>query len=288
MKKAVLAITVIVVIALSLFILVACDDGGDKDVEDVDEKVLFTSQDVIMITEKTTYPSDVRSIRAVWKNGTEKSLTFGDSFYLEKKVKGGWKWEKVELPGTVTFGDIGYTLLPNAQGEHTYPISTIYGDLEVGNYRIVTRYFDKAPATAGDAQWVFAEFALVNEAADTEGIRTDNDLFSEYGIEITDWYIWNDYMPSAYMDDDMPPEGWIRPTLCVIHINSKKPLPSIAVFATIISAAYRLENIPFHLNSGWRPMIDFNILGDYTMEITVQVGNRRQTVAVQGTVQTTW
>lgn len=318
MKKAILAIAVIIYIALSLFILIACNDSGDKDGDENilpilnnddsdksvdenvlpmlsndggnnsgDEKVLSTFQGVVMITEKSTYPSDVQSIHVVWKNNTEKSATFGNSFYLEKKVDGGWKWEKVELTEEIYFTSIGYMLFPNAQSEHTYHINSIYGNLKVGNYRIATHYYDTAPATANDAKWVFAEFALVNKAAETVGIQTDNSLFSEYGIEIVDWYIWNDFMPMVYLEDEMPPEGWIKPTYCVILINSEKPLPAIEVSATIILATYRLENIPFHENSGWRPMIDFNIGGDYTMEITIQLGERQQTVVVQGTVQAT-
>lgn len=264
-------------------VLTTDNTNSDEKVEN--ESILFKSQSVIMITEKTTYPSDVKSINVVWKNYTEKSATFGNSFHLEKKVKGGWKWEKVQLTKTIYFTSIGYMLFPNSEGEHTYHISSIYDNLDVGNYRIATNYYDTAPATKDDAKLVFAEFALVNKAAENIGI-IDNGLFSEYEIEISDWYIWNNFMPTIYLGDEKPPKGWRKSTNCVITINSKKPLPSIAVSATIILSKYRIENIPFQQNSNrWSPMIDLNIFGDYSMEITVKIGERQQTVTVQGMVE---
>lgn len=65
-----------------------------------------------MYTEKSQYPSNVSKINVVWKNDTDKELTFGDSYFIHKLV--GQEWKAIEND-KVVFNSIGYIVSPHSK-----------------------------------------------------------------------------------------------------------------------------------------------------------------------------
>lgn len=90
-----------------------------------------------MQTQQAAYPSDATEIPVLWINGSSVTLTFGESWSLEKQ--NGEKWEPVNESGQdVAFRLIGYPVKPGEIRQHTYHPSTYASRLEVGRYRIFT------------------------------------------------------------------------------------------------------------------------------------------------------
>ena len=102
-------------------------------------------------------------IDVVWENNTDKTLTFGRFFRLEKNVNN--QWEKIYSTRTypVVFTLLPFFVAPHSQMEHTYDIS-IYTDdiLEVGRYRIITNVeYERGSGDFG-SYIVYAEFTVTN------------------------------------------------------------------------------------------------------------------------------
>jgi|GEM_PF-1810096 len=122
-----------------------------------------TLEGVEMVTERDFYETDVSEIVVAWKNGTDRTLMFGESFHIEKKINGQWY---VLSFGEVWFTSIGFELPPNSQTSHTYNIHHFTDSLAIGKYRIAASFFATAdiPVTADNMYWVFAEFEVVSNA----------------------------------------------------------------------------------------------------------------------------
>lgn len=115
---------------------------------------------VAMTTEKLTYPRGTTEIKAKWENSTARTLIFGDFFYLAKKVNDNWI--RQSIPNNTAFRAIGHIVSPFSKIDHTYRLG-IYENLETGEYRIATYFFDEAdvPITSDEAHyWLYADFKL--------------------------------------------------------------------------------------------------------------------------------
>jgi len=177
-SKATIFVKLLLMVALCIFLffLSSC-------LEKVDFDELRSLDGVVMTAEKSTYASDVEKIKVTWTNSTSRSLTFGDSYYLVKKMNN--KWKKVSVPNNTAFNDIGYIILPYSEAQHTYQLHYIYTDLDAGTYRIVTHFFDDAdiPVTSDDEYYLFAEFTLTDDADDLETVYVEFDeLRSQDGV----------------------------------------------------------------------------------------------------------
>lgn len=127
-----------------------------------------------------------------------------------------------------------------------------------------------------------------------------DDLTAEYGFVFEFTSIWNDYMPGG---------GWavtadgLRASIVVVHISSLNPLPSMKVFANIITDTGRFDNVPFYDIYGgdclnilypgkywrdYRPAVNLCVNGGYQMEITVEIDGKAQMKTVRGTVGSTY
>lgn len=92
---------------------------------------------VSMRTQELTYPTGVEEIRVLWKNDSPVTLTFGESWTLEKQE--GDQWVEVSDRETeIAFFSIGYEVRSRGVREHTYGVRTYADSLEEGRYRIVT------------------------------------------------------------------------------------------------------------------------------------------------------
>lgn len=146
MKKGFLTI----VIALLLSITFGLAAG--YIVNDRDRRFLG---DVEMTAEASSYPTNVEYISVSWINNSDRSLTFGDSFNVEKKCGAVWRKLKLKQSG---FYAIGYILLPDSVQNHKYQVKSAYGKLGAGEYRIATHYF-----ASGNTYWLYAKFVVSNK-----------------------------------------------------------------------------------------------------------------------------
>lgn len=122
---------------VTLFVMSSCSESRSQ--EEPSSKSAGESEKigVIMQMEQSTYFTDVKEIPVSWINGSNVTLTFGESWSLEKQ--NGEKWEPVNESGQdVAFRLIGYPVKPGEIRQHTYHPSTYASRLEVGRYRIVT------------------------------------------------------------------------------------------------------------------------------------------------------
>ncbi|MDR1298851.1 MAG: hypothetical protein LBJ84_01190, partial [Oscillospiraceae bacterium] len=161
--------TVIFAIALSaLFIsLVGCG-GANSETDPIGG--------VSLQTELDAYASDTQRILVYWSNNSDQSLTFGESWHLEKYNDSGG-WESVASDKDAAFHDIGYLLEPGAVRKHVYWVKYIYDPLDEGLYRIATYYFDDSvfPVTPSDHRALYAEFTVSNDAAGLKKSELDYD-----------------------------------------------------------------------------------------------------------------
>ena len=127
------------------------------------------------------------------------------------------------------------------------------------------------------------------------------DFFEEYGLTLEFAGIWNDYMPGWGWD--LTSEGK-RASICTIHISSATRLPPMQVTANIITQNIRINNVPFrrlytddqfgilYPDKHWRdyrPAIGIRLedYDRYTMEITVIINGKKQTVTIGDMVEVT-
>lgn len=93
-------------------------------------------KDVTIKTKKSSYPGGVEKIKVIFNNKSDIEYNFGEGFILEKKVND--KWTNVPFKNGYFFNSIAYILKPNSTRDIEYPINQLTGDLEKGNYRILT------------------------------------------------------------------------------------------------------------------------------------------------------
>jgi hypothetical protein len=130
------------------------------------------------------------------------------------------------------------------------------------------------------------EQAKTKIAAIESGAININDLFEKYGLDIKS-HIWNDYMPTIGEKPFV-----FQNSQFTIKINSSIKLPSIEVFAKIITS----EKTIFVL---LREFAEDNIYGkdfrkankillrngeEYTIEITVKILGERQTIVFENQI----
>lgn len=122
---------------VTLFAMSGCSESRFQ--EEASSKSAGESEKagVTMQTEQASYSPDAKEIPVSWINSSNVTLTFGESWSLEKQ--NGEEWEQVNESGKdVAFRLIGYPVKPGETRQHTYHPSTYASRLEVGRYRIVT------------------------------------------------------------------------------------------------------------------------------------------------------
>ena len=78
----------------------------------------------------------------VLENKTDKEITYGDPYTLEKNMGGKWFEVSVleSLIGYYGFNDIGYGVNPSSTNEWEVDWEWLYGKLDKGQYRLVKKY----------------------------------------------------------------------------------------------------------------------------------------------------
>ena len=126
----------LIIVALILSVMVLAI--GCKNKSGSNEGTLDLSE-VSMLTEKSQYPPNVSEINVVWKNDTDKDLTFGNPFTIQKLA--GNEWKAIGNQEAV-FTSIGYRVASHSEMKHSYNVRLYSDKLEKGTYRIVTDFLN--------------------------------------------------------------------------------------------------------------------------------------------------
>ena len=111
---------------------------------------------VSMYTVEPQYPSSVNEINVVWENNSDKELTFGDVFTIQKYD--GKEWNPIGKEAV--FNSIGYVVSPHTEVKHSYNIRVYSDKLEKGKYRIVTNYLNVHSPGNYDTYNISANFTV--------------------------------------------------------------------------------------------------------------------------------
>ncbi len=118
----------------------------------------LAAKGVTVIPQESSYSPDTKLIVFAWKNDTDKQLTCGQSFYIQKKVDG--KWQDVYREKAVGFSHEKISLDPHTQITHTYDISIYTNNIPAGNYRVVSPVLIPVKQNTSEAHVLCGEFTI--------------------------------------------------------------------------------------------------------------------------------
>ena len=96
----------------------------------------------------------------VLENKTDKHISYGDPYTLEKNMDGKWFEVADILDGNYGFNDIGYELTPSRTDEWEVDWQWLYGKLDKGKYRLVKYVLDFRQAGDYDRYYLTVEFEI--------------------------------------------------------------------------------------------------------------------------------
>ncbi|MCL2487732.1 MAG: hypothetical protein FWE80_03525 [Oscillospiraceae bacterium] len=138
---------------------------------------------VQIMPQKETYPKNVKTITAVWRNNNAFDIIIGAGFRLEK-LSGG-SWEAIPLENGPDSPVLDYGLASGAEQEITYDILPYTDYLEPGQYRILGFYSYESDnpeneyTAFGEA---YGEFAVTGAANPLIFTALVNDVFEDERI----------------------------------------------------------------------------------------------------------
>lgn len=118
----------------------------------------FAANGVTVIPQKSSYSPDTKQIVFTWKNDTNKQLTCGQGFYIQKKVNG--KWQDVYRKKAVGFSREKIILDPHTQITYTYDISKYTNNIPAGIYRVVSPVLVHVEYNISEAHVLCGEFTI--------------------------------------------------------------------------------------------------------------------------------
>ena len=96
----------------------------------------------------------------VLENKTDKQITYGDPYSLEKNMDGKWFEVADILDGNYGFNDIGYGVEPLSTSEWEVDWEWLYGKLDKGKYRLVKYVLDFRQAGDFERYYLAVEFEI--------------------------------------------------------------------------------------------------------------------------------
>ncbi|WPK11202.1 immunoglobulin-like domain-containing protein [Lysinibacillus louembei] len=99
-------------------------------------------------------------LTVILENNSDKEITYGADFLLEKKIKGKWYQVPFAIGGNHAFTDIGYSLASFNVREVEIDWGWLYGSLDHGEYRIAKEIVDFRNAGGYDKYHLVAEFTV--------------------------------------------------------------------------------------------------------------------------------
>ena len=139
-----------------MFIFVGC--SNEKEGVPTSHEVVNNLEDVKMRLKEGTMSSTGMTV--VLENKTDKQITYGDPYTLEKNMYGKWLEVVDILDGNYGFNDIGYGIEPFSTSEWEVDWEWLYGKLDKGKYRLVKYVLDFRQARDFDRYYLAVEFEI--------------------------------------------------------------------------------------------------------------------------------
>ena len=117
--------------------------------------------DVVMTIKEGTLTNTGLTI--ILKNNTDDEYVYGPDYYVEKYDDGKWKEPSTITGDPLAWNDIAYTLKPNDSVELNIDFKLSYGELPVGEYRLIKRFSKEKdrPITEEKIKKISVEFGYI-------------------------------------------------------------------------------------------------------------------------------
>jgi hypothetical protein len=125
-----------------------------------DFKTVNNFNGVVMTLKKETISGN--GLTVIFQNKSDKLCTYGEHFWLEKKINGKWYQVPVKIKDNYAFTDIGYSVAPGHESEWKVDWSWLYGSLDTGEYRIIKNVLDFRKTADYSTYFLTAEFTITN------------------------------------------------------------------------------------------------------------------------------
>lgn len=196
--------------AAILLVVAFMFNSCNKDEEDIEYTGIIPDGlpvlgGVTLKSELEYYAEGTARILAFWENNTEYSITYGESWQLEKYDAKKDKWTIVCKGNGGGFTDIGIMLLPEWRRKHIYAVTRFDENIAEGQYRIKTYLInDDIEGDIEERQFgITAEFAVTREKSFLQKSELDfNDLENSREISIVHEHY--DFSKTFANDMDFP------------------------------------------------------------------------------------
>lgn len=112
----------------------------EVDLEPTKIEIVNDLDDVTMVLRKETVSPE--GLTLVFENKSNNHVIYGEYFLLEQKINEKWYEVPISIEGDYGFNDIGYELNIGELREYEMDWEWLYGNLEIGNYRIIKDVLD--------------------------------------------------------------------------------------------------------------------------------------------------
>lgn len=139
---------------------VLSNSPNTTDWKPTDYKTVNNFDGVTMIVKKETLSSN--GLTVIFQNKSDKLCTYGEKFWLEKKINGKWYQVPVSIKDNYGFHDIGYEVASGHESELEVDWNWLYGILDIGEYRIIKDALDFRKTGDYSTYFLTAEFRITN------------------------------------------------------------------------------------------------------------------------------
>jgi hypothetical protein len=115
----------------------------------------------VTLTLKKETLSD-KGLTVIFQNKSDKLCTYGEHFWLEKKINDKWYQVPVSIKDNYAFTDIGYSVASGQESEWKVNWNWLYGSLDAGEYRIIKNALDFRKTGDYSTYFLTAEFTITN------------------------------------------------------------------------------------------------------------------------------
>ena len=113
---------------------------------------------VTMTLKKETLSGN--GLTVIFQNKSDKLCTYGEHFWLEKKINGKWYQVPISIKDNYAFTDIGYDVASRHESEWKVNWNWLYGSLDTGEYRIIKDALDFRKTGDYSTYFLTTEFTI--------------------------------------------------------------------------------------------------------------------------------
>ena len=127
--------------------------------EVINDKINNNINDNVVYFEIEDDTVNPRGLNAKIINDTDNSIAYLDYYRIEKKIGNKWCYYDYLYDLGSSWNDMTYIIEPSAFAEVGFYWPEMYGELGIGEYRIVKEYYDNAD-TSNRVHYLYGEFEL--------------------------------------------------------------------------------------------------------------------------------